>query len=67
MADRLESRGSTELAALRSELEDVQRELRAEQARVMRYRVVIGQHLAKGCPSRSLRSLLLEADLADNR
>lgn len=54
-----------ELAALRSELEDVQRELRAEQARVMRYRVVIGQHLAKGCPSRSLRTLLLDTDLSD--
>lgn len=66
MADRLESRGSTELVALRSELEDVQRELRAEQARLMRFRVVIGQHLAKGCPSRSLRTLLLDADLADN-
>ena len=66
MADRLESRGSTELAALRSELEDVQRELRAEQARLMRYRVVIGQHLAKGCPSRSLRTLLLDTDLADS-
>ena len=66
MAERLESRGSGELAALRSELEDVQRELRAEQARLMRFRVVIGQHLAKGCPSRSLRTLLLDADLADN-
>jgi hypothetical protein len=65
MADRMETRESMELAALRSELEDVQRELRAEQARVMRYRVVIGQHLAKGCPSRSLRTLLLDTDLAD--
>jgi hypothetical protein len=66
MAERSESRGSTELAALRSELKDVQRELRAEQARVMRYRIVIEQHLAKGCPSRSLRTLLLDADLADS-
>lgn len=67
MADRMETRESMELAALRSELEDVQRELRAEQARVMRYRVVIGQHLAKGCPSRSLRTLLLDTDLADRQ
>ena len=65
MADRMESRESTELDELRSELEDVQRELRTEQARVMRYRVVIQQHLAKGCPSRSLRALLIDADLAD--
>jgi hypothetical protein len=56
-----------EMAALRSELEDVQRALRAEQARIMRYRAVIEQHLAKGCPSRSLRILLLDADLADRR
>jgi len=65
MADRMESLGSTELDELRSELEDVQRELRAAQARVMRYRVVIQQHLAKGCPSRSLRALILDTDLAD--
>ncbi|MGH2597246.1 MAG: hypothetical protein ACRDH7_14980 [Actinomycetota bacterium] len=65
MADRMESLGSTELDELRSELEDVQRELRAEQARVMRYHVVIQQHLAKGCPSRSLRTLLLDTDLPD--
>ena len=65
MADRMESREPTELDDLRSELEDVQQELRAERARVMRYRVVIEQHLAKGCPSRSLRTLLLDTDLAD--
>ena len=65
MADRMESRGSTELAALQSELDDVLQELRAEQARLRRYRVVIGQHLAKGCPSQSLRTLLLDTDLAD--
>jgi hypothetical protein len=65
MADRMESRGSTELAALQSELEDVLQELRAEQARLRRCRVVIRQHLAKGCPSQSLRTLLLDSDLAD--
>jgi hypothetical protein len=67
MADRLDSWGSTEVAALRSELKDVQRELRAEQARVMRFRIVIEQHLDKGCPSRSLRTLLRDADLTDTR
>jgi hypothetical protein len=67
MVDRLESRGSTEFAALRSELKDVQRELREEQTRVMRFRVVIEQHLDRGCPSRSLRTLLRDADLADSR
>ena len=65
MADRMDSRGSTELEELRSELEDIQRELGADRARVARYRIVIEQHLAKGCPSRSLRTLLLDADLAD--
>jgi hypothetical protein len=61
----METREPTELEELRSELEDIQRELRTERARVARYRVVIEQHLAKGCPSRSLRTLLLDADFAD--
>ena len=65
MADRMESRESMEIDQLRSELEDVQRALREEQARVMRFGVVIRQHLAKGCPSQSLRALLLDADLAE--
>jgi hypothetical protein len=65
MADRMESRESMELDQLRSELEDAQLALREEQARIMRFRVVIRQHLAKGCPSQSLRTLLLDADRAD--
>ena len=55
------------MAALRAELEDVQRELHEERERIMRCRDVIEQHLAKGCPSRSLRILLLDANLADRR
>lgn len=61
----MESRESAELDELRSEFEDVRRELRAEQARVIRFSVVIKQHLAKGCPSKRLRLLLLDTDLAD--
>jgi hypothetical protein len=56
----------SELNALRFEFDQVQGELRAERARVERFRAAIAQHLGKGCRSQSLRTLLAEEDDRDS-
>jgi hypothetical protein len=63
---RSETRAPSELDALRSELDEAQRELRAERARAKAFRAAIAQHLGKGCRSQSLRTLLMEDDERDS-
>ena len=51
---------------LRTELESLRRQLAASRARNVVWRSVIEGHLERGCPSRSLRALLLEAESTDD-
>jgi hypothetical protein len=48
------------------ELESLRRQLAASRARNLMWRSVIERHLDKGCPSQSLRALLLEAESSDD-
>jgi hypothetical protein len=58
--DLADMSGSVE--SLLAELDIVTGQLAVAQARNARWRTVIEQHLARGCPSQSLRSLLREVD-----
>lgn len=63
--DRSQVRAPSGSDALRSALDEAQRELSAERARAQKFRAAIAQHLGKGCRSQSLRTLLLEDDQRD--
>ena len=63
MLDRAELTHSTRSDhSLLVELDILTKRLAEEQTRNARWRAVIERHLARGCPSQSLRALLLEAD-----
>lgn len=67
MLEHAELQASAELTALWSQVEELRMELREERARIERYRAVIERHLDKGCPSRSLRAILLDTERGADR
>lgn len=67
MLGHQELQQSFEVTALLSKLEELWRQLGEERARIERYRAVIKRHLENGCPSRSLREVLLDTQRGADR
>ncbi len=64
MLDRHElTHAGHDLGDMQREIDALRRQLMSERRRHLRWRAAIERHLGRGCPSESLRALLLEEDL----